>query len=552
MVMIPTTAPVQPVSQLVSGQAPPPDYYAENLGRLIAEVAMRHSDLMAPEERALAAAWNTLSVGPRRLLARILSRKGPWIRVDSLNYPEVACSERALQELESAGVIARNPVAPADALLKQLTVPELHALFPLAQARRKFDVIAELILRHSDDAIRGRVGQTYPWIALQQPVSFARLQVLFFGSMRDDLTTFILEDLGIRRFESYRVDHTTRAFSTPAELNHYLSLQRCSRWLETNDWSACARTAARSVLSERTKARATERVRSRLLNQLGAQFEREQEFDLALECYGASSFHPARERSIRMLQRLGDESGAQTLIQEAEHDPWSAAEEDFIARQRAGKRRMGPSPVINEQRRSADEIERAMEDSIEVFACTELAREHRRAWHLENQFPLGLAGVLFWDVIYAPVAGAFTHRYQAGPRDLFWPDFAARRAAVIAARVEELADAQRFQHQIMEITNSKRNITNRLVKWSLWDHELVEALTSLQDHRSMVTLAHHVITHLDRARTGFPDLLVIDTHGVFEFVEVKSPTDQLQPAQRTWLRTLAQLGLSASVRWYRK
>ena len=54
MVMIPTTAPVQPVSQLVSGQAPPPDYYAENLGRLIAEVAMRHSDLMAPEERALA------------------------------------------------------------------------------------------------------------------------------------------------------------------------------------------------------------------------------------------------------------------------------------------------------------------------------------------------------------------------------------------------------------------------------------------------------------------------------------------------------------------
>ena len=65
------TAPVSPVSQLVFGQAPPPDYYAENLGRLIAEVAARHSDLMSAKERALVAAWNALSVGSRRLLARI-------------------------------------------------------------------------------------------------------------------------------------------------------------------------------------------------------------------------------------------------------------------------------------------------------------------------------------------------------------------------------------------------------------------------------------------------------------------------------------------------
>lgn len=552
MVLIPRMAPVQPVSQLVFGQAPPPDYYAENLGRLIAEVAARHSDLMSANEQALVTSWKSLSEGPRRLLARILSRRGPWIRVDSLDYPEVACTEQALQELELVGVIARNPVAPAEALLKHLTLSELHGLFPLAQARRKFDLIDELILRYPDDAIRRRVAKTHPWIALEHPGAFARLQVLFFGSIRDDLTTFILEDLGIRRFESYRVDHTTRAFSSPAELDHYLNVHRCSRWLETDDWSACARAAARSVLSEPAKARATERVRSRLLNQLGAQFEREQEFDLALECYGASSLHPARERCIRLFQRRGDDSRAETLIQEAEQQPWSAAEEDFIARQRAGKRRMGFRALINEQHRSADEIDAAMEGSIESFACAELANEHRRAWHLENQFPLGLAGVLFWDVIYAPVAGAFTHRYQAGPRDLFWPDFAARRAALIAARVRELGDAERFRRQIMEITTSKRSITNRLVKWSLWDHELADALTLLQDHRSMVKLAHHVVTHLDRARTGFPDLLVIDTHGSFEFVEVKSPTDQLQPAQRTWLRKLSQLGLSASVRWYRK
>jgi len=546
------TAPVSPVSQLVFGQAPPPDYYAENLGRLIAEVAARHSDLMSAKERALVAAWNALSVGSRRLLARILSRKGPWIRVDSLDYPEVACTEDALRELELLDVIARNPAAPADALLKHLTLLELHALFPFLRSRRKVDVIDELVVRRPDAAIRKRLEQAYPWIALEPVSSFARLQVLFFGSLKDDLTTFILEDLGIRRFESYRVDQSTRPFSTSMELEHYLRLYRCSRWLETDAWSMRARAAARRVLWEPAESRATERIRSRLLNQLGAQFEREQEFDLALECYGGSTFHPARERSIRMLQRLGDDSGAQALIRAAELAPWSAGEEDFIARQRSGKRRARSGSFINEQHRSADEIEAAMSGSIEVFACGELAKEQRRAWHLENQFPLGLAGALFWDVIFAPVPGAFAHRYQAGPRDLFWPDFAARRAHLIATRVEELEDRERFRRQILDIMTLKRGITNRLVKWSLWDHELAAALTSIHDHQSMVTLAHHVVTHLERARSGFPDLLVIDSDGRYEFVEVKSPTDQLQPAQRTWLRTLSELGLCASVRWYRK
>ena len=55
-------------------------------------------------------------------------------------------------------------------------------------------------------------------------------------------------------------------------------------------------------------------------------------------------------------------------------------------------------------------------------------------------------------------------------------------------------------------------------------------------HGVLYPLACHVIDNLRKARTGFPDLLVLHGPGDYEFVEVKGPNDRLQPAQRVWFR----------------
>jgi hypothetical protein len=104
---------------------------------------------------------------------------------------------------------------------------------------------------------------------------------------------------------------------------------------------------------------------------------------------------------------------------------------------------------------------------------------------------------------------------------------------------------------LLEAAHAKRGTANRLVPWGLWTEELVAALTAVPDVSPLVEIACRTIVDLERSRVGFPDLTLIDPAGAIEFVEVKGPTDQLQPAQRTWLRRLEQLGIRARVVKYR-
>jgi hypothetical protein len=46
---------------------------------------------------------------------------------------------------------------------------------------------------------------------------------------------------------------------------------------------------------------------------------------------------------------------------------------------------------------------------------------------------------------------------------------------------------------------------------------------------------------------GFPDLLVWNEQGDYDFVEVKSPTDQLGPQQLHWLEFFQTIGVRGKV-----
>ena len=76
--------------QLEPRRAPPPDYYADNLRFLLDEVARRDRDLLDWTELAFIDAWGSASTPAQRLLARLFTRKGPYIRADRLSYDEIA------------------------------------------------------------------------------------------------------------------------------------------------------------------------------------------------------------------------------------------------------------------------------------------------------------------------------------------------------------------------------------------------------------------------------------------------------------------------------
>src|SRR5262245_58710981 len=100
---------------------PPPHYYAGNVVRLLRAVDAQYSDLLCDAERAYIGRVLALSTDAQRLYARLLTRKGPLLRVDSLDYLEITCVRSALAEIERAALARLNPAVPADRVLALLT-----------------------------------------------------------------------------------------------------------------------------------------------------------------------------------------------------------------------------------------------------------------------------------------------------------------------------------------------------------------------------------------------------------------------------------------------
>ncbi len=67
-------------------------------------------------------------------------------------------------------------------------------------------------------------------------------------------------------------------------------------------------------------------------------------------------------------------------------------------------------------------------DGVEAAALAALTRDGGDGRHLENLASLGMLGLAFWDVVFAPVDGAFVNPYQDRPLDLYWNDFRRTRS----------------------------------------------------------------------------------------------------------------------------
>ena len=525
---------------LVPQQPPPPDYYAHNVRYLLGEVLRRSGDLLGPAECRLMQAFGGASVPAQRLFARLLTRSSAWLRVDGLHYGEVHDQASALDELCRVGLVERLPAAPADVLLGLLTRAELDDLFPRIRARTKPEWIRCCLSRYPDTLVCARVAARHPWIGVPSRRAFAVCQVLFFGGDGQDLTTFVMQDLGIRSYERYPLDRHTRPFGTRRELERYLLCRRHAAHSKHLDEVPGLAGLILQAVWTAPVSRIEQRARDRLLNRLGHWHERRGEFAQAQDCYGRSTSHPARERLARLLHRLGDAHGLEALLARMRQDPWAPEEEDFAARFPGRRRTSAP-------RVSTCTLSGGAPGCIEGHALSLLTSNGGQGWHLENLLPLGLAGLAFWDEIFAPVSGAFSHPFQLGPQDLFWPDFVRTRRAALRARIDSLTTPGALESRLRDVYEAKCGTANRLVHWRAFTSSVLDGLLANVPHELIRALAVHTIGNLHRLRTGFPDLLVIYGPGAWELVEVKGPTDQLQPAQRVWLGTLSRLSLPARV-----
>ena len=520
-------------------EAPPPHYYAGNLLKVVAHVQELYSDLLTEEERAWGERLAVASEAAQRLFARIVTRKGPLVRVDALDYPEVPRRDAALDELAEACLIERCPAAPAEDVVRLLRLSELGVAFADLPRGNKARQMESALDRHAEEQVLERVARHAPWLGLATPEVLGLYQLLFFGNPHQDLTTFVLRDLGVHRYAEVSITRANRQFPDRKALQRTLALQELGALVHELGPRPDPE-LARPVLEALwlpNDDRALERRRSRILNHLGRGLERGGEFDLALACYTRSSLPPGRERRTRILQRLSDERAVAGMKRAILDAPRSALERDFA--HRFGCFSPRPAPYFDLELPPDFAPASA---SVEQTALAMLTAAGGVGWHTENHLPMALFALAYWGWIFAPVPGAFTNPFQTGPRDLFWPDF-------FAARRESCEDplASPLKPRLVRVERQARGIANRLFGWRRFPTEAAAAVFEAMPEDDIRALLRIVTGDLDQARSGFPDLTLIHADGSYEFVEVKGPGDRLQVNQHLWIAALEREGLPVRV-----
>ena len=549
-----------PKVRLDPRQPPPEHYYADNLLTVVRTVLDRYGDILTAEERRFGEFVVALTVSAQRLLARLVGRLSgrpeAAIREDSIGYAEVEDVPAALAELAECGLVDRNPPMPPETIVGLLKRKELGKVFWELQGARKgtkADHVARILARNPPCFCRWRVRRFVGWLRLTPVEVLDLYRLLFFGDRHQDLTTFVLRDLGVHRYEPVDLSRRSRQFPDRATLDRYLEIagvEEASRALfpkriaEGQDPALEAQDLRQAVaalvehLWDSLDNRMLERRRSRALNRLGRSLERQGDFDAALACYARSGLAPARERRMRVLHRLGDSAGVEDLRNAILESPWSTLEADFAARFRTRFRRR-PAPVVDLA--LATPVER-----IEAYALDQLTADGGVGWHLENNLPMGLFALAYWSWLFAPVEGAFVNAFQTGPVDLYWPDFFSSREDTCADPLDGP-----LKRRLRKTAHAKAGVANRLFSWQRFTPSVADSVIDAIPESDLRALLMIVREDLGGRHSGFPDLTVIYGPGSYEFIEVKGPGDQLQIHQRLWIEALERRGLPVRVFRYR-
>ncbi len=521
---------------LTPSRPPPEDYYQNNWRTLLCFVVERYGHLLDGRHHRLLTDLLALSDDAQRLCARILTRKAHPLRETTLAYAEVLRPEQALAELAALGVITRNGDVPADRLLKLLRKDELVETFPSLDPRlRKEDMCRVLLSRVAEERLKHAISARHRWVCVAEPALWHLVKLLYFGDAGHDWSAFVIRDLGMVRYEEVAL--TSQRFASASDIADEITCRQLAALSRRLDEHPMLGPELVTHLQKPRRDRFSEARRRRALLRIGQWYERNKETAVAVAAYELAEVHPARERIVRSLHKAGQHERAEAWLQRIRCQPQSDDERQFAAR--FGKRGAGYQPPVTEIPIPA------VRPDVEQQALELLLEEGQWGAHVENSLMRTLTGLLYWPALFADVTGAFTNPFQFAPNDLYRDDFAANRHAAIKD-IEAMSDAQATR-ALLTTAQEKHGIANTLVNWALIDSLGLDAILRAMPIADVRRVAAFLIRNLQTRRSGLPDLFIARGPGDYELVEVKGPTDQLQPGQRVWLRRLAELEIPARV-----
>jgi hypothetical protein len=516
------------------------DYYLNNFLSLVRFVEKTYSSLLSQSEHDWLQAVLALNEPAQRLYIRLSARQASSFKLSKLRYDEIDSIDLAAKSLCDTGLAHAHPPGELTELLQAFTKPEIIKLLSLQDKRQlaRADLL-EYIIQENNEAHIVSLQQADQWITVKGHAEYAIFKLCFFGNCYQDMSEFVLRDLGVFNYEPYRIDAQSKVFHTRDQLAAHLAYFDCADIFEQLDQSSPRELidlAEQLPHAQKTDHQLLRRV-DRLRNRIARQLERLDCLDEALGLYSQSDRVPARERRVRILAQQERFSEALVLCHEIKSCPLAEEELTFldVMLPRLHKQLNMSASKVPRFRPVTVRVTLSKGDGRVEMVAQKFYSQYGECHYVENALINGVFGLFIWDIIFAPVSGVFYNPFQSAPADFYLPEFIAKRQTMLDERFLELQDSVQFAARVWENYESRRGIMNPLVNWrNLNDSLLTQALVKipLHDWRS---LFNRLLLDLRNHTSGLPDLILFPNSGSYELLEIKGPGDVIQSNQRRWM-----------------
>ncbi|KXF81734.1 VRR-NUC domain-containing protein [Enterovibrio coralii] len=522
----------------------PPLYYLDNFYSILDTVSSRYPDLLTRTESEWIAAFKALAQPAQLLLVRMLSRKGNWFREDKFNYPEIPSIDAAINELATSSLVSVTSSPTLDVALAIHTKPELLQLFdslPLKASAKKPEIVDE-IMRHAGSC------PVLPYRCIE--VSHDVLPVfllLYFGNSRQNLSEFVVSDLGIYHYETVPLNIKDRLFNERSQIDAWLALSN----LADEYWE---------TVESKQRAKVRELVcrlpepfdwpplaykRNRLVNAVARDLERLGDIDAAEFLFVTSALPPAKERLARMALSQNDVEKAAGYVADMLASPYNEEEKEIAERlaRQLSKKGAIDAPAKTKNVFEEECVALTLTQRVEMISADYYREQGWQVWYCENLVLNALFGLAFWDIIFSPISGAFLNPFQRSPKDMYLPEFIESREDVIQSRLADIRENTAF---VLDTYEQKYGLANDWVYWDYVDKTLISAALNTLSNDQLIACFERILFDRKNNRSGHPDLFMTKD-GKCRFVEIKGPGDKLQHHQIRWLNFFVEQGIDARV-----
>jgi len=538
----------------------PTDYYLDNVLILFEHVESLYRDIIPKTDLEFLESFSGLTTDAKRLYIRLLNRSHVLFRLSKLNYAEIGSIPSAMQELESLDFLKIDFALERADLIRLFNQSELLAFHPQKTVLKKIKrAELDVLLLESEADFFSQLQASDQFIQVSRKESYQLCQMLFFGNLSQSMTDFVLRDLGLNRYENYDINPQNRPYKNEVEIKQHWLLFQLGLILEAADsddidsLTACFESVPVDVDSGRILYRHCERIKYRIARQL----ERLKHYALAVSYYSQCQLPPSRERRVRALSQQGNIDQALQLCEHMIDQPLAEEESQFASdfSERLAKRhgrdilRHSITPILPLKKSKSIDLVLDKHRSVERAVAEYFAEQdsENTCIYIENALFNGVLGLLIWEIIFLPVAGAFYNDFQHRPADFYAHDFLKKRQGVFDKLWSSLTSNADILQRVTNVWVTKHGLMNPLVNWPALNLPTIELALKRIEFSHWIAIFERLLQDLGNNRSGFPDLILFPAEQGYELIEVKGPGDTLQKNQKRWMTYFSQKGIPHSV-----